>query len=79
MKNNVYEALVYEVQGPFVKVRQCRLCQFRITYRLGGGGRGGGMVRGNKARGQMIQHLRQTHPQDVAKHETPAEAEKGKP
>jgi hypothetical protein len=66
MKRRIYDSLVDEAQGPLAKVRMCRLCGFKILYRLGGGGRGGGFVRGNKARGAMIAHLREKHAPKVA-------------
>ena len=53
-------------KGPFAVVRICRYCKHYETVPIGRGyGRGYGMREGNKARGRMIQHLKQTHPEKL--------------
>lgn len=54
--------------GPMAVARGCNYCKFVIvTKRAMPGrnniGRGYGMVVGNQARGQMIQHIKATHPE----------------
>lgn len=67
------EAMFSVVEGPLCVVRACRCCNFAITTRkaLPGRrtviGRGNGFVVGNKARGDMIQHFKQQHPDAYAK------------
>lgn len=59
-------ALFATFRGPFASVRACRICGHAETYRYTGGHRGAGMVGGNKARGRIIQHLKQAHPSEYA-------------
>lgn len=63
-----WDDLVREKLGPLAKVRECRLCGFHIVSFIGqGGGRGAGFRRGNRARGQMIGHLKAAHPTEYGK------------
>ncbi len=48
--------------GPLAVVRACNYCSFTVRLEIGhGGGRGYGMREGNKARGRMIQHIKECH------------------
>lgn len=55
------DALTDKIEGPFAIVRGCRLCNHRISRRPGRG-RGAGLREGNKQRGEMHCHIRDTHP-----------------
>lgn len=48
-------------------VRACIHCKHteRISCGVRGAGRGYGMREGNKARGRMIQHIKECHPQEL--------------
>jgi hypothetical protein len=62
----VYNKFVAEVRGPLGSVRSCRLCPkskpFCVVLKRGAGG----FVGGNKARGAMIQHIKDAHPAEYA-------------
>jgi hypothetical protein len=50
-------------------VRACRFCGHIERLAPGvGKGRGFGMREGNKARGRIIQHVKETHPEAYAKY-----------
>lgn len=70
MANIIERALVGEYEGPMAKVRYCKVpgCKFHVTVRKGlrNVGRGYGMKYGNKARGEIIQHIKTAHPAEVA-------------
>lgn len=72
MSHGAYYKFVKEVEGPMAKIRTCALClkgkPFSTVVRKGiqGVGRGYGMSVGNKARGEMIQHLKTAHPAEFA-------------
>jgi len=55
-------------EGAFMVVRGCRFCKHIEKVRKGipGVGRGYGMREGNKARGRMIQHVKEAHPEQYA-------------
>ena len=52
-----------EFRGPLAVIRACKYCGFKVRLDKGipGVGRGYGMREGNKARGQIIQHLKKEH------------------
>ncbi len=60
------DALTDIVEGPFAIVRGCRLCDFRVSRRRGGG-RGAGFREGNKQRGLMHTHMKDAHPGALAR------------
>lgn len=55
-------------EGPRAVVRGCLFCKHfeKIQKGLPGVGRGYGMREGNKARGRMIQHVKEEHPEQYA-------------
>ena len=59
------DALTVKIVGPFAILRSCRLCEFRVSRRRGGG-RGAGFREGNKQRGEMHQHMKAEHPNAMA-------------
>jgi len=65
MKN--YDKHFYKVSGPLGVNRQCKYCRFNVFLSTGieGVGRGYGMRYGNRARGEMIQHLKATHLEEM--------------
>ena len=57
-----------KVDGHFAIGRTCTLCGFGVTrLKERYPGRGWGMREGNKLRGQLIQHIKQTHPEVIGK------------
>lgn len=55
------------MHGPFGVTRACRLCKWHdFRRKIAGNGRGEGMREGNKQRGRLIQHLKETHPDEFA-------------
>lgn len=50
-------------EGPMAVVRACDICGHLEIVKKGirGAGRGYGMREGNRARGRMIQHIREKH------------------
>lgn len=61
------DKFVTRVVGPLAVVRACNLCKFTlIRKRRPGVGRGNGMREGNKQRGEIIQHIKATHPAEYA-------------
>jgi hypothetical protein len=58
--------------GPFAVVRACNFCNHVETVKKGipGAGRGYGMREGNKARGRMIQHIKENHLTEIQTMET---------
>lgn len=60
------DVFISKIDGPIAIGRSCKLCQFHVVKRkerAGHAGRGWGMREGNKLRGQLIQHLREEHPE----------------
>lgn len=53
----------YTVRGPFATIRVCDICGHAEKVATGrpGVGRGYGLREGNKARGRMIQHIKDAH------------------
>lgn len=62
------DKLYKTVVGPMAVIRTCTVCgHFEIVKKgLRGVGRGYGMREGNKARGRMIQHIKQAHQAELA-------------
>ena len=59
---------IEKVNGHFAIGRTCTVCRFGITLsKERYPGRGWGMREGNKLRGQMIQHIKQVHPEVIGK------------
>lgn len=54
------------VMGPIVVCRRCNVCGYMLQRRRGGRGRGAGFREGNKHRGEMIQHIKAQHAQELA-------------
>ena len=54
---------VREFTGPLAVVRECKICGHIEVVKKGipGAGRGYGFREGNKARGRIIQHIRNSH------------------
>ena len=68
MSNSPAEEFVGVAEGPLAIVRYCTLCNFRHTRRKRPGvGRGNGFREGNKQRGLLIQHVKECHPEALAK------------
>ena len=65
--SNIYNAFVREASGPLAIVRVCKICGHFETVKKGipGVGRSYGMREGNKARGRIIQHIKDNHPESV--------------
>jgi len=58
-----FEQHVDTLRRPLGTVRVCKHCGHTETVKASpGAGRGYGMREGNKARGRMIQHLKDSHP-----------------
>lgn len=55
------DELTSKVIGPCAIIRTCRLCGHTVSRRRGGG-RGAGFREGNKQRGVMHAHIKDTHP-----------------
>jgi hypothetical protein len=58
-------------EGPSAVCRVCSICTFTLVRRKSPPGRsplgrGTGMSLGNKQRGEMIQHIKATHPAEFA-------------
>jgi hypothetical protein len=59
---DIWNKYVKELKAPLGTARICNLCGHSEIVRSGiGMGRGYGMREGNKARGRMIQHLKNDH------------------
>lgn len=73
---NPLDNLIKEVRGPLASIRVCRICGHAEVVHVGirGVGRGYGMREGNKARGRMIQHIKNNHPAEAAKAKEDARA-----
>ncbi len=64
MAQHPAEAFITTTVGPLAVARGCKLCKFyHIRKRGRGTGRGTGMREGNKQRGILIQHIKQSHPE----------------
>lgn len=66
MRRKIPDSAMFRIRAyPAATVRTCLLCKFSNVVRCGTrpGFRGYGMVYGNKARGEMIQHYKAAHPQ----------------
>lgn len=59
------DALVTVTAGPMAVVRTCRVCG-HAAIRKRAAGRGAGMREGNKQRGELYRHIRDTHPGALA-------------
>jgi len=61
------EKFIITRTGPMGTVRYCTLCKKTVFLKraVGWGGRGYGMKWGNKARGEMIQHVKAEHPEKL--------------
>ena len=64
---NAADYLYTHVTGPMASVRGCLLCKHyeSIPVNRRNVGRGYGMREGNKARGKMIQHIKECHPREL--------------
>lgn len=63
---NPAEKFFARINGPLAIVAGCKLCKHvdKVTKpRAGERGRGWGFIEGNKQRGRMIQHIKDTHPE----------------
>jgi hypothetical protein len=60
--------LYHVSRGPLATVHGCNLCNHVEVVRKGrpGVGRGYGLAEGNRARGRMIQHLKDKHQTEYA-------------
>lgn len=58
-----YDPHFRTLEGPYAVVRACNHCSHTETVKKGvrGVGRGYGMREGNKARGRIIQHIKEFH------------------
>jgi hypothetical protein len=63
----IEDKFVKTFKGPFAVVRQCLICGHIEKVKRGvyGVGRGYGFREGNKARGRIIQHIREKHPEKL--------------
>lgn len=61
--------LFHTYRGPLSVVRACKWCPHVELIKKGvrGAGRGYGMREGNKARGRIITHVRENHPEEYEK------------
>jgi len=69
MKNNDWADHFRTLKGPFGVVRACNYCNHLEILKTGipGSGQGYGMREGNKARGRIVQHIKENHPEVMEK------------
>lgn len=64
------EHFIEKTDKPLGVVRICTICKHSEVVKKGvrGAGRGYGMKVGNQARGKMIQHVKEKHPNELKKY-----------
>ena len=67
MAKSIFDEHYKTYHGPVAVVRACNYCRHieKVPVGRAGVGRGYGMREGNKARGRMIQHIKDHHQGEV--------------
>jgi hypothetical protein len=60
------QKFIFEKHGPMGSIRSCTLCNSRKPFTVFIRKGTGGFVNGNRARGELIQHIKTAHPEQLA-------------